>query len=65
MRKLLGIAVAAGAVVAVASLGKPAGQTAFGDAAYAQSKSSACYQDCRRVRKWPAEQCRRHCRGRS
>lgn len=31
--------------------------------AVAQSRSSACYQNCTNVRRWPAEQCVRYCRG--
>lgn len=65
MKKVIGFAVAAGAVMAVAMFGEPAGQAWIGDGAYAQSRSSACYQNCRNVRKWPGAQCGRYCKGRS
>jgi hypothetical protein len=31
--------------------------------AIAQSRSSACVQNCTNVRRWPAAQCERYCRG--
>jgi len=66
MRKIIGIVAAVGAVMAVAMLAEPIGQTWTGDGAFAQakSKSSACFQNCRNVRNWPASQCRQFCKGR-
>jgi uncharacterized low-complexity protein len=33
--------------------------------AIAQSRSSACLQNCMNVRRWPEGQCRQFCRGKS
>lgn len=35
-----------------------------GNVALAQG-SSACFQNCANVRRWPADQCRAYCRGRA
>lgn len=63
MRTIVGIGVAVCAILSVMMLGEPTAQIWVGDGAFA--KSSACYQNCRNVRKWPAAQCRKLCRGRS
>jgi hypothetical protein len=39
-------------------------QLVDGNAAYAQG-SSACFQNCANVRRWPAAQCRDYCRGKA
>jgi hypothetical protein len=61
--KIVGLAIAAWAITGIAMVGEPTVQALTGGGAYAQS--SACYQNCTNVRKWPAEQCRRYCKGRS
>jgi hypothetical protein len=62
MRTLLVVVALAGAFV----LTDAAVQQGAGSAlAIAQSGSSACFQNCTNVRQWPAQQCRRYCRGRS
>jgi hypothetical protein len=33
--------------------------------AIAQSRSNACFENCAYVRRWPAAQCRRYCKGRN
>jgi hypothetical protein len=33
--------------------------------AIAQSRSSACLQNCMNVRRWPEGQCRQYCKGKS
>lgn len=63
MRRIVGIVVAVCAIMSVMMFSEPTVQTWIGDGAYAQS--SACYQNCRNVRKWPAGQCRKFCKGRS
>jgi hypothetical protein len=63
MKTIVGIGVAVFALVSILMVGEPTVQAWIGNGAYAQS--SACYQNCRNVRKWPAAQCRRHCKGRS
>ena len=59
MRTLFGI-VALAAAFALADTA--AGQWAGSNLAFAQS-SSACFQNCANVRRWPADQCARYCRG--
>jgi hypothetical protein len=63
MKKIVGIGVTVCAILSITMFSEPAVQAWNGDGAYAQS--SACYQNCRNVRKWPPEQCRRFCKGRS
>jgi hypothetical protein len=63
MKTLLIIAAMAGAIV-LADAG--VGQWAGTNLAVAQSRgSSACFQNCTNVRRWPAGQCREFCKGRS
>jgi hypothetical protein len=55
-------------IMSVSMFGEPVVQALVGDGAQAQSRkggSSACYQNCRNVRDWPAAQCRSFCKGRS
>ena len=40
-------------------------QWAGSNLAVAQSRSSACFQNCTNVRRWPAAQCRSFCKGKS
>jgi hypothetical protein len=62
MKTLLSIVALAGAIVlADTAVEKWAGNSQ----AVAQSRSSACYQNCTNVRRWPAAQCRRYCKGRA
>ena len=63
MRKIVGIGVAVCVIMSTMMFSEPLVQAWIGDGAYAQS--SACYQNCRNVRKWPPAQCRRYCKGRS
>jgi hypothetical protein len=61
MKMLASIAVVAAAI----TLGGTAvEQWKGGSTAIAQS-SSACFQNCTNVRRWPAEQCRNYCRGKA
>jgi hypothetical protein len=60
MKTLIAIATLAAAMV----LGDAAVVSWTGDGVRAQG-SSACYQTCVRQYNWPAEQCRRYCRGKS
>jgi hypothetical protein len=60
MRTLLVVVALAGAFVLTDAAVQ---QWAGSDLAIAQSGSSACVQNCTNVRQWPAEQCRRYCRG--
>jgi hypothetical protein len=48
---------------AVALVDLPVQQSANTGQALAQSRSSACFQNCANVRRWPAAQCRQYCRG--
>jgi hypothetical protein len=63
MKRIVGIGVAVCAIVGTMMFSEPFVQAWIGDGAFAQS--SACYQNCRNVRKWPAAQCRRYCKGRT
>lgn len=57
---LIIVALAAGAIaLADTTLEQWAGS----NLAVAQSRSSACFQNCTNVRRWPASQCRQFCRG--
>jgi hypothetical protein len=59
---LIAAALAAGAV---ALAGTPVAPWAGSSVAVAQTRSSACYQNCTNVRRWPSAQCRAYCRGKS
>ncbi len=60
MKTLLSIVAVAGAL----TLGNVATeQWMGGNLALAQGGSSACYQNCANVRRWPAAQCAQYCRG--
>ena len=61
MKMFASIAVVAAAVVLG---GTAVEQWTGGGAAIAQG-SSACFQNCTNVRRWPAEQCRNYCRGKA
>jgi hypothetical protein len=61
MKTLASIAVVA---AAIALGGTAVEQLTGGSTAIAQG-SSACYQNCTNVRRWPAEQCRAYCRGKA
>jgi hypothetical protein len=61
MKTLLSICALAGALM----LGDAATERwAGGSLAFAQG-SSACYQNCTNVRRWPAAQCAQYCRGKA
>jgi hypothetical protein len=63
MRTLLvAAALAAGAIVLADTAVAPLAGSSI---AVAQSRSSACYQNCTNVRRWPSAQCRAFCRGKS
>jgi hypothetical protein len=62
MKTLLTMLAVAGAI---ALGGTAAEQWAGTNMAIAQAQSSACYQNCRNVRHWPAAQCQQYCRGRT
>ncbi|HEX5999106.1 MAG TPA: hypothetical protein VFZ16_06885 [Hyphomicrobiaceae bacterium] len=63
MKTLLAILALAGAI---ALADAPVQQwIGVGGQAVAQRGSSACFQNCANVRRWPAEQCRAYCKGRS
>jgi hypothetical protein len=62
MKTLLAIIALAGAF---ALADTAAEQWSGSNLAMAQSRSSACFQNCTNVRKWPAAQCRQFCKGRS
>jgi hypothetical protein len=62
MKTLLAIIALAGAIV----LADTAAQQWVGrNLAVAQGRSSACFQNCANVRRWPAAQCRQYCRGKA
>jgi hypothetical protein len=62
MKTLLGICALAGALM----LGDTAAERWTGsNLVLAQSSSSACYQNCTNVRRWPAAQCAQYCKGKS
>jgi hypothetical protein len=60
MRTLLSIVVLAGAF----TLGGAATEQWIGSSALQAQGSSACFQNCANVRKWPAAQCQQYCKGR-
>jgi hypothetical protein len=62
MKTLFAICVVAG-VIALVDI--PVRQSVGSGEALAQSRSSACFQNCANVRRWPASQCREYCRGKS
>jgi hypothetical protein len=62
MRTLLIIVALAGAI---GLSGTAVEQWAGSNLAVAQSRSSACFQNCTSVRYWPANQCLEYCKGRT
>ena len=62
MKTLFAILVLAGAIVLVDI---PMQQSVGTGQALAQARSSACFQNCANVRRWPASQCRQYCKGKS
>jgi hypothetical protein len=62
MKTLAVIAALAGAIVLADTAVE---QRAGSNLAVAQSRSSACLQNCVNVRRWPAAQCRQYCKGRT
>jgi hypothetical protein len=63
MKTLLTLFALAGAIVVGSAASE---QWAGTGKAFAQATgSSACFQNCANVRKWPAQQCRQYCRGRT
>ena len=62
MKTLLSIVALAGAI---ALADTAAEQWAGSNLAVAQSRSSACFQNCANVRRWPAAQCAQYCKGKS
>jgi hypothetical protein len=61
MKTLLAIAALAGAIVMADTAAE---QWASSNLAFAQ-RSSACFQNCAYVRRWPAAQCRQYCKGKT
>jgi hypothetical protein len=61
MKTLLSILALAG----VFTLGGAATERWVGNLVQAQAASSACFQNCANVRRWPAAQCQAYCRGKS
>jgi hypothetical protein len=61
MKTFLSIVALAGAI-AIADTAVE--QWAGSNRAFAQ-RSSACFQNCTNVRRWPAAQCARYCRGKA
>jgi hypothetical protein len=60
MKTLLSICTLAGALMAVdAATERMAGSNLV----LAQATSSACFQNCANVRRWPAQQCAQYCKG--
>jgi hypothetical protein len=62
MKTLLAIVALAGAIVLADTAAQ---QWAGSNLALAQGRSSACFQNCANVRRWPAAQCRQYCRGKA
>ena len=62
MKTLLAIIALAGAI---ALADTAAEQWAGSNLAVAQGRSSACFQNCANVRRWPAAQCRQYCRSKA
>lgn len=61
MKMLASIAVVAAAI----TLGGTAVEQRMGGSTAIAQGSSACFQNCTNVRRWPAEQCRAYCRGKA
>lgn len=61
MKTLASIVVLAAAIM----LGDTAAEQWTGTAIAQAQGSSACFQNCANVRRWPAEQCRSYCRGKA
>ena len=61
MKTLLSIFALAGAL----TLGDVATEQWTGGNVVLAQDSSACFQNCANVRRWPAEQCRAYCRGKT
>jgi len=62
MKTLLTIVALAGAI---ALANTAVEQWAGSNAAIAQGRSNACFENCAYVRRWPAAQCRRFCKGKN
>jgi hypothetical protein len=62
MKMLLTIIALAGAIALADTAVE---QWAGSNLAVAQARSSACFQNCANVRRWPAAQCREYCKGKS
>jgi hypothetical protein len=62
MKTLLSIVALAGAIALADTAVQ---QWAGNNLAVAQGRSSACYQNCTNVRRWPSAQCRQFCRGKT
>ena len=58
MKTLLSIFVVAGTI----TLGGTAAEQWIGSNAVHAQGSSACFQNCTNVRRWPAAQCRSYCK---
>jgi hypothetical protein len=61
MKTLIGITFLAAAI----TMGDTAVEHWMGGNVAQAQGSSACFQNCTNVRRWPAEQCRQYCRGRA
>jgi hypothetical protein len=59
MKTLLAIIALAGAIALADTVMEA---WAGGSLAMAQSRTSACFQNCTNVRRWPAAQCREYCK---
>jgi homospermidine synthase len=62
MKTLLAVVALAGAFVLADTATE---QWTGSNLAVAQARSSACFQNCANVRRWPASQCRQYCRGKT
>jgi hypothetical protein len=62
MKTLLSICALAGVLMLG---GAAAERWAGGGLVLAQTSSSACFQNCANVRRWPAAQCAQYCRGKA
>ena len=61
MKMLVSIVVLAAAI----TLGDTAVESWMGGNTAQAQGSSACFQNCTNVRRWPAGQCREYCRGKA
>ena len=61
MKTLFSILVVAAAI----TLGGTAAEQWIGSNTVLAQGSSACFQNCANVRRWPAGQCREYCRGKA